>query len=71
MRYPETDLPTVRALAPDLVVLPSEPYPFRARHRAEVAAAVPAARIVLVDGRDLFWWGVRTPAAVARLARAL
>ena len=70
-RYPETDLAALGALAPDLVVLPSEPYPFRARHRAEVAAAVPAARVVLVDGRDLFWWGTRTPDALARLATAL
>ena len=66
-RYPETDLDAVVALAPDLVVLPSEPYPFRSRHREEVAAALPAARVELVDGRDLFWWGTRTPAAVARL----
>jgi hypothetical protein len=26
---------------------------------------------VLVDGQDLFWWGVRTPAAVDRLRAAL
>jgi ABC-type Fe3+-hydroxamate transport system substrate-binding protein len=67
-RYPETDLAAVAALAPDMIVLPSEPYPFRARHRAEVAAAVPEAHVELVDGRDLFWWGVRTPAALRRLA---
>jgi ABC-type Fe3+-hydroxamate transport system substrate-binding protein len=70
-RYPETDLAELHASAPDLVVLPDEPYPFRARHRAEVVEAVPSARVVLVDGRDLFWWGVRTPDAVARLARRL
>jgi ABC-type Fe3+-hydroxamate transport system substrate-binding protein len=70
-RYPETDLPPVAALAPDLVVLPSEPYPFRSRHRAEVADAAGGARVVLVDGRDLFWWGIRTPGALARLASAL
>lgn len=70
-RYPETDLDAVAALAPDLVVLPSEPYPFRARHRAEVLAAVPGASVVLVDGRDLFWWGARTPAALDRLHVAL
>jgi ABC-type Fe3+-hydroxamate transport system substrate-binding protein len=70
-RYPTTDLDAVAALAPDLVVLPSEPYPFRERHRAEVSAAVPAARVVLVDGQDLFWWGIRTPAALTRLASAV
>jgi ABC-type Fe3+-hydroxamate transport system substrate-binding protein len=71
VRYPTTDLVAVAALAPDLVVLPSEPYPFRARHRAEVRDAVPAARVELVDGQDLFWWGIRTPAALTRLASAL
>jgi hypothetical protein len=25
------------------------------------------APVVLVDGQDLFWWGARTPAALARL----
>ena len=70
-RYPETDLDAVAALAPDLVVLPSEPYPFGDRHRAEVAAGVPGARVVAVDGRDLFWWGIRTSAAVVRLAAHL
>ena len=69
-RYPETDLDVVRALAPDLVVLPSEPYPFRDRHRAEVAGRVPGARVVTVDGRDLFWWGIRTPGALAVARRA-
>ena len=67
-RYPETDLDAVGALAPALIVLPSEPYPFEERHRAEVEAGVPGARVVTVDGRDLFWWGIRTPAAIARLA---
>jgi hypothetical protein len=32
---------------------------------------VPDAPVSFVDGRDLFWWGVRTPDAGARLAAAL
>ncbi len=35
----------------------------------EVAAAFPTARVSLVDGRDLFWWGIRTPDALERLSR--
>lgn len=70
-RYPETDLEAVAARAPDVVVLPDEPYPFATRHVPEVAAALVKSRVVLVDGRDLFWWGVRTPGALGRLARAL
>jgi len=70
-RYPEVALDDVSALAPDLVVLPDEPYAFSDRHVPEVQRALPAARVVLVDGRDLFWWGLRTPAAAARLARGI
>jgi ABC-type hemin transport system substrate-binding protein len=29
--------------------------------------AVPGARVAVVDGRDLFWWGIRTPDAIERL----
>ena len=54
---------------PDLVLLPSEPYPFRERHRADVAGL--AADVRLVDGQDLFWWGVRTPAAIDRLRQSI
>jgi hypothetical protein len=32
---------------------------------------VPGVPIVLVDGRDLFWWGSRTPAAATRLKSVL
>ena len=70
-RYPEVMLTEVAERAPDVVLLPDEPYPFAARHVAEVEAGVPGARVVLVDGRDLFWWGVRTPHALARLARVV
>jgi ABC-type Fe3+-hydroxamate transport system substrate-binding protein len=63
-RYPEVDLDAAKRLEPDIVLAPSEPYPFGQRHVEELSAV---ARVLLVDGRDLFWWGVRTPAAVDRL----
>lgn len=67
-RYPETTLEEAAAREPDLVLAPSEPYPFAERHR-ELLDSV--ARVVLVDGQDLFWWGARTPAALGRLAGAI
>ncbi len=70
-RYPNVTLDEVAGLAPNLVLLPSEPYPFGERHVAEVERAVPGVPTVLVDGRDLFWWGFRTPAAAERLRDAL
>lgn len=68
-RYPEATLDQLDALGPDVVLLPDEPYPFSSRHVHEVQTGMPRARIVAVDGRDLFWWGTRTPEAVERLAR--
>ncbi len=60
-RYPTVSLEEMAAASPDLVIAPSEPYPFAERHRAELEAVAP---VVFVDGADLFWWGVRTPAAI-------
>lgn len=67
-RYPLVDLAAVTALRPDKVLAPSEPYPFSERHRPELEAVAP---VSFVDGRDLFWWGVRTPAALRRFAASL
>lgn len=68
VRYPAVTLDEVRALAPDVVLAPSEPYPFGPRHVDELATIAP---VELVDGQDLFWWGSRTPAALDRLAERL
>ena len=67
-RYPTVTLDEARSRAPDVVLAPSEPYPFRERHVEQLEQVAP---VVLVDGQDLFWWGVRTPAAMARLRRQL
>ena len=53
---------------PDVVLAPSEPYPFAERHRAQLERIAP---VILIDGQDLFWWGVRTEPAQRRLAEAL
>jgi ABC-type Fe2+-enterobactin transport system substrate-binding protein len=66
--YPSITLDEVAAGAPDVVLAPSEPYPWAERHRPLLSAIAP---MVLVDGQDLFWWGVRTPGAIARIAGQL
>lgn len=69
-RYPTVeDLATVGARRPDVVLVPSEPYVFRDEHLDELRAVTPDVR--RVDGQDLFWWGVRTPAALRRLQAEL
>ena len=70
-RYPEVALEEVAARAPNLIILPSEPYEFGPEHAAEIESEVGGVPIVFVDGRDLFWWGIRTPRAAARIAAAL
>jgi ABC-type hemin transport system substrate-binding protein len=67
-RYPAITLEEAAARRPDVVLAPSEPYPFGPRHVAELVVVAP---VEVVDGRDLFWWGVRTPAALRRLAAAI
>ncbi|WP_040492811.1 helical backbone metal receptor [Ilumatobacter nonamiensis] len=69
--YPTVDLADVAAEHPDLVIVPSEPYDFGAPHLAELADEIAGAHVVEIDGQDLFWWGIRTPHAVNRLAAAL
>ena len=69
--YPTVELEDIAAIRPDLVLVPSEPYVFTAEHLDELAAAIPGATIVRIDGQDLFWWGARTPGAIERLGAAI
>jgi ABC-type Fe3+-hydroxamate transport system substrate-binding protein len=66
--YPTVKLDDVRERRPDVVLAPSEPYPFKSRHRAELETLAPTH---FVDGKDLFWWGERTRHALVRLADQL
>jgi ABC-type Fe3+-hydroxamate transport system substrate-binding protein len=58
-RYPDISLEALALHKPDFVLLSSEPYPFREKHIQEVQAAIPAARILLVDGEMFSWYGSR------------
>ena len=65
-RYPRVELEGVRALAPRLVLLPSEPFAFT---DADVDAfAGWDARVELIDGQLLTWHGARTPEALRRFS---
>lgn len=63
-RYPALtgDEPWLREV--DRVLLSSEPYRFNETHRAEAQALCPQARVQLVDGEHLSWWGVRGAAGL-------
>jgi ABC-type Fe3+-hydroxamate transport system substrate-binding protein len=66
--YPETTLEEAQRRRPDVVLAPSEPYPFAERHRPQLEVVAP---VVFVDGKDLVWWGTRTAPALRRLAHVL
>ena len=67
-RYPTVELGAVADRGADVVLAPSEPYAFKPFH---LEVLRPIAPVVEVDGQDLFWWGVRTPAARRRLHAAI
>jgi ABC-type Fe3+-hydroxamate transport system substrate-binding protein len=69
-RYPRIEPAAVAALGPRLLLLPSEPYAFGPADRDELAARS-GARVELVDGRALTWYGPRIPAALATFAGLL
>jgi ABC-type Fe3+-hydroxamate transport system substrate-binding protein len=59
-RYPRTTIEQALARRPDFVLLPNEPYEFRAKDVEELKPLLPPAlsrRVVLIDGRDLHWYG--------------
>jgi ABC-type Fe3+-hydroxamate transport system substrate-binding protein len=58
-RYPVTDPAALAASGCNLILLSSEPYPFRDKHREELQALVPHADIRLVDGEMFSWYGSR------------
>ena len=70
VRYPEVTVEQVRERDVDAVLAPTEPWAFTPDDLPDLEARF-GAPAVLVDGQDLFWWGVRTDAAVRRVAEAL
>ena len=70
-RYPEQRLEQLAGYNPGVVLLSSEPYPFKERHIAEVQAVMPGAKVVLVDGEMFSWYGSRLLHAPEYLAGLL
>lgn len=67
-RYPKVPLEELRAAAPDVVVLPDEPYRFTPDDGPEAFPGLPCA---LVSGRHLTWYGPSLAEAPRALGEAL
>jgi endonuclease-3 len=63
-RYPVLTDPDLEALAPEVILLPTEPYRFNRRHQAELQKRFPEADVRLVDGQALTWYLSRTEAGL-------
>lgn len=70
-RYPELTLDTFRELNPHLILLASEPFPFRDKHRNEMQRLAATADIRLVDGEMFSWYGSRMLSAIPYLQKLL
>ncbi len=58
-RYPELTAENMASLNPQLILLSSEPYPFRQKHIEEIQKICPQAKVALVDGEMFSWYGSR------------
>lgn len=73
-RYPVVGAGDIKNYHPDLILLSSEPYPFKEKHIAEFRTIFPDMDIALVDGEYFSWYGSRlqyTPAYFQKIKELL
>ena len=73
-RYPEISIGEIQNTNPQLLLLSSEPYPFREKHMSEFQQLLPNAKIILTDGEMFSWYGSRllmAPDYFARLRQVI
>jgi len=66
-RYPRFTLNEVKKLAPQVLMLSSEPFPFKEKYRIELEKELPDTAVILVDGEYFSWYGSRIIEAVPYL----
>jgi ABC-type Fe3+-hydroxamate transport system substrate-binding protein len=62
-RYPTLTEDALAHLAPEVILLSSEPFPFSEKHVAALQVRHPTSKIMLVDGELFSWYGSRLLAA--------
>lgn len=58
-RYPALTAQDIEAMQPELILLSSEPYPFKEKHQKAFQEMFPFAKTILVDGEMFSWYGSR------------
>jgi ABC-type Fe3+-hydroxamate transport system substrate-binding protein len=75
-RYPKAELDEVARRAPQVIMLPDEPYPFTEKHMPEImeyqyVPAVREKRIYLLEGKHLCWYGPRMAGSLRHVQKLL
>ncbi|QQS30621.1 MAG: ABC transporter substrate-binding protein [Sphingobacteriales bacterium] len=63
-RYPQLSENDMKTCRPDLVLLSSEPYPFKQKHIPAIQMILPHTRILPVNGEMFSWYGSRLLLAI-------
>jgi len=58
-RYPEITDEDIQLLSPDLIILSSEPFPYKEKHIWRYKELCPNADVKLLDGEFFSWYGSR------------
>jgi ABC-type Fe3+-hydroxamate transport system substrate-binding protein len=56
-RYPKLSIEEIKQLNVDIILLSSEPYPFKEKHKIELQKEFPKSKIKIVDGELFSWYG--------------
>lgn len=64
LRYPELSIEQINQINPDMLLLSSEPFPFKTKHTGEVRATFPNIEVQEVNGELFSWYGSRMLKAV-------
>lgn len=59
MRYPEITIEQIKESGAEVVLLSSEPFPFKEKHLHEIQKLIPQAKVHLVNGTFFSWYGSR------------
>lgn len=70
-RYPEVSPETLIGADVELVLLSSEPYPFKEKNIQEIEDMLPQSQVMLVDGEMFSWYGSRMLKAVPYLSELI
>jgi len=58
-RYPQISLNEIKEKNTELILLSSEPYPFKEKHKEQIQEQMDGIKIELVDGEMFSWYGSR------------